>query len=105
MEWEKESFKGKETQNLSVKDIPPSLVKDLASRLCARFGVILQTSYRMHSYRAREVSLDATRDGPFALLAKENDIMWGGGMPDDCTIIVLVVTSPEAQPESSEDID
>ena len=23
------------------------------------------------------------RDSPFAVLAKENDIMWGGGMPDD----------------------
>jgi hypothetical protein len=25
------------------------------------------------------MSLDKNRDGPFALLAKENDIMWGGG--------------------------
>lgn len=41
--------------------------------------------------RARELSLDNTRDSPFALLAKENDIMWGGGMPDDITIVALRV--------------
>jgi protein phosphatase PTC7 len=35
------------------------------------------------------------KDSPFALLAKENDIMWGGGMPDDCTIAVIrVVKAP-----------
>jgi protein phosphatase PTC7 len=38
--------------------------------------------------KARELSLDTTRDSPFALLAKENDILWGGGMPDDTTVIV-----------------
>ncbi|CAM9704782.1 unnamed protein product, partial [Phaeothamnion confervicola] len=41
--------------------------------------------------RARELSLDSTRDSPFALLAKENDIMWGGGMPDDVTVVCLRV--------------
>jgi protein phosphatase PTC7 len=40
---------------------------------------------------AREVSLDAQRDGPFALLAKENDILWSGGMPDDTTVVVARV--------------
>lgn len=29
--------------------------------------------------KAREASLDPTLDSPFALLAKENDIMWSGG--------------------------
>lgn len=38
--------------------------------------------------KARELSLDTKRDSPFALLAKENDIMWGGGMPDDTSIVV-----------------
>jgi protein phosphatase PTC7 len=42
---------------------------------------------------ARELSLDTHRDSPFALLAKENDIMWGGGMPDDTTVIVGRVVS------------
>lgn len=67
---------------------------DLAAHLCSR---------------ARDFSLDEHRDSPFALLAKENDIMWGGtsrpvlsvspkirfgragGMPDDVTVIVLRV--------------
>lgn len=38
--------------------------------------------------RARIASLDTTRDSPFAMLAKDNDIMWGGGMPDDTTVVV-----------------
>jgi protein phosphatase PTC7 len=38
---------------------------------------------------AREASLDKDKDSPFALLAKENDIMWGGGMPDDTTVVIL----------------
>ena len=42
---------------------------------------------------ARTLSLDNQRDGPFALLAKENDIMWGGGMRDDTTVIVGRVVS------------
>jgi hypothetical protein len=29
--------------------------------------------------KAREASLDPTLDSPFALLAKDNDIMWSGG--------------------------
>ena len=41
--------------------------------------------------RARSLSLDDSVDSPFALLAKENDIMWGGGMPDDVTVVVLTV--------------
>lgn len=35
--------------------------------------------------RARENSLRKDIDSPFAILAKENDVMWSGGMPDDCT--------------------
>ena len=42
--------------------------------------------------KARTLSLDTKRDSPFALLAKENDIMWGGGMPDDTSIVVARVT-------------
>ena len=40
--------------------------------------------------KARENSL-SKEDSPFAILAKENDIMWSGGMPDDCTVICLHV--------------
>ena len=35
--------------------------------------------------KARENSLRKDIDSPFAILAKENDVMWSGGMPDDCT--------------------
>ena len=38
--------------------------------------------------KARTYSLDTQRDSPFAVLAKDNDIMWGGGMPDDTTVVV-----------------
>ncbi|GMI22906.1 hypothetical protein TrCOL_g9271 [Triparma columacea] len=40
---------------------------------------------------ARKRSLRDDVDSPFAMLAKENDIMWSGGMPDDCTVIVAHV--------------
>jgi len=39
--------------------------------------------------KARTVSLDESRDSPFAVLAKENDILWSGGMPDDTTVAVM----------------
>ncbi len=39
--------------------------------------------------KAREKMLDNDCDSPFALLAKENDIVWSGGMPDDCTVVVM----------------
>mmetsp|Transcript_25580 Transcript_25580/g.55943 ORF Transcript_25580/g.55943 Transcript_25580/m.55943 type:complete len:717 (-) Transcript_25580:408-2558(-) len=41
--------------------------------------------------KARENSLDSSVDSPFAILAKENDIMWSGGMPDDCTVVAMHV--------------
>ena len=41
--------------------------------------------------RARELSLDDGVDSPFAVLAKDNDIMWSGGMPDDCTVLCFHV--------------
>lgn len=43
--------------------------------------------------KAREFSLDKGRDSPFAVLAKENDILWSGGMPDDTTVLVARVLS------------
>ena len=41
--------------------------------------------------KAYDLSLDRTIDSPFARLAKENDKMWGGGMPDDITVIAARV--------------
>lgn len=49
--------------------------------------------------RAQELSLDRDVDSPFAILAKENDILWGGGRPDDITVIVsTVVDTTKAEP-------
>jgi protein phosphatase PTC7 len=50
--------------------------------------------------QAQELSLDRHTDSPFAILAKENDILWGGGRPDDITVIVssIVDTSVSAAP-------
>eukprot|EP00455_Lapot_gusevi_P041882 TRINITY_DN4906_c0_g1_i1.p1 TRINITY_DN4906_c0_g1~~TRINITY_DN4906_c0_g1_i1.p1 ORF type:complete len:129 (+),score=35.80 TRINITY_DN4906_c0_g1_i1:32-388(+) len=48
--------------------------------------------------RAHMLSQDKTIDSPFAILAKENNILWkSGGRPDDVTVIVCQVTS--SQPE------
>lgn len=47
------------------------------------------------AFKARENSL-SKEDSPFAILAKENDIMWSGGMPDDCTVICLHVVGRSA---------
>ena len=60
----------------SLTDVSSQSVSRLAERLCQK---------------ARENSLDNTTDSPFALLAKENDIMWSGGMPDDCTVLAMHV--------------
>jgi len=57
-------------------------VGDLAKELCEK---------------ARENSLDSMKDSPFAMLAKDNDIMWSGGMPDDCTVIVAHVVGRTAE--------
>mmetsp|Transcript_12041 Transcript_12041/g.17652 ORF Transcript_12041/g.17652 Transcript_12041/m.17652 type:complete len:622 (-) Transcript_12041:419-2284(-) len=65
----------------SLTGISAEKISDLAQRL---------------TLRARENSLDNSIDSPFALLAKENDIMWSGGMPDDCSTIVIHVVGKAA---------
>lgn len=45
---------------------------------------------------ARMNSLDSSKDSPFAILAKENDIFWSGGMPDDCTVVAMHIVGEEA---------
>ena len=57
----------------------------------ARPGVDEQALATALARRALERSLDRDVDSPFALLAKDNDIMWGGGRPDDITVIVARV--------------
>ncbi len=46
-------------------------------------------------HKAREFSLLKDKDSPFALLAKDNDIMWSGGMPDDTTVICARMFLPK----------
>lgn len=80
--WEKRWFPstdGSEIQKASLHG--ETSIKELARQLV---------------YRAREYSLDKQRDSPFAVLAKENDILWGGGMPDDTTVIVARIFNPNS---------
>jgi len=51
--------------------------------------------------KARENSLEDSRDSPFAILAKDNDIMWSGGMPDDCTVMALHVVGAPANVDAT----
>jgi len=64
------------SKGVTKNDVSRRTITDLAVRL---------------TERARELSLDSTIDSPFAILAKDNDIMWSGGMPDDCTVIAYHV--------------
>uniref|UniRef100_M4BS72 Protein phosphatase n=1 Tax=Hyaloperonospora arabidopsidis (strain Emoy2) TaxID=559515 RepID=M4BS72_HYAAE len=59
----------------------------------------LETMTRKLVHKAYALSLDRTRDSPFARLAKENDLLWGGGMPDDITIIASRVMKHESKEE------
>jgi protein phosphatase PTC7 len=43
--------------------------------------------------RAREISMDENAETPFSVLAKENDVMWSGGMPDDTTCSTFCLAS------------
>lgn len=60
----------------SLTELSADTIESLAMRLCRK---------------ARENSLKRDVDSPFAILAKENDIMWSGGMPDDCTVVAVHV--------------
>lgn len=86
LQWEKESgffdsggIKARKKRweaGKSLTDLSAQTIPKLSEMLCEK---------------AREHSLDNATDSPFALLAKENDIMWSGGMPDDCTVIAMHV--------------
>jgi len=70
----------------SMAKLSSDVIGDLAKDLCDR---------------ARRNSLDSTKDSPFAILAKENDIMWSGGMPDDCTVVAVHVVGKETDSTQS----
>lgn len=76
--WEQENFSSKGRDLRTMNKEGNQAMQDLAVRLVNT---------------ARTLSLDQSRDSPFAILAKENDIMWGGGMPDDTTVVVARVVS------------
>lgn len=78
--WEKEYSLNAANIKFPMADNSNTIIQKLAERLVRR---------------AREVSLDEVKDSPFAVLAKENDILWSGGMPDDTSIIVgRILTIP-----------
>ena len=60
----------------------------------------LQDALRL-AHRAQELSLDSDTDSPFAVLAKDNDICWGGGRPDDITVVVSRVVDPTKEPQEA----
>jgi len=65
-------------------------------------GAAVEELARRLAHRAQELSLDNEIDSPFAILAKDNDICWGGGRPDDITVIVSRVIDPtEEEPPPS----
>lgn len=39
---------------------------------------------------SREASIDTEKDSPFAILAKDNDILWSGGRVLACTVPPIV---------------
>jgi len=51
-------------------------------------GTGMQTLSERLAVQARAFSLDTMRDGPFARLAKDNDVLWThGGRTDDITVV------------------
>jgi len=79
--WEKKHFGGEKKRDLAksgatLNEVPEQVMQELAKDFCSL---------------ARKHAVDDQRDGPFAMLAKENDIMWSGGMPDDITVVVMRV--------------
>jgi protein phosphatase PTC7 len=75
--------KGESKAALSAEVVP-----DLAATLCQA---------------ARQKSLQSDVDSPFAILAKENDILWSGGMPDDCTVIAMHVVGRASHDDADVD--
>lgn len=78
--------------NLTESDILDLIVN-------AGRGSDLNALARSLADAAYKNSLDTTVDSPFALLAKDNDILYSGGVPDDITVIVsrVLPSSPDAK--------
>jgi hypothetical protein len=83
-DWEKKAFPG------STRSSPDASIEDI--RVPSKTGTAkIESLAKQIVLKARTLSLDKERDSPFAVLAKENDIMWGGGMPDDTSVVVARV--------------
>jgi len=83
LQWERNNgfVNGPRKSQRDTSDVSAKSISTLARILCEK---------------ARENSLDSTIDSPFALLAKDNDIMWSGGMPDDCTVVAMHVVGSQS---------
>jgi len=83
LQWERDNgfVNGSRKSKQEASDLSAKSISSLARILCEK---------------ARENSLDSTIDSPFALLAKDNDIMWSGGMPDDCTVVAMHVVGSQS---------
>ena len=75
--------------NMEMEEIVAEVASWEENHSVTEIGVLAEQLVQ----KARLLSLDKHKDSPFALLAKENDIMWGGGMPDDTTVVVARVTT------------
>jgi protein phosphatase PTC7 len=62
-----------------------------------------ETVAKRIALRAYHLSLSKERDGPFALLAKDNNIMWGGGRKDDITVAVAIVQSRDDEDDHDDE--
>jgi len=69
-----------EDEIINLVDFDETDVNEIAQRL---------------AQRAFDLSLDRMTDSPFAILAKDHNIMWGGGRPDDITVVVARVSADE----------
>lgn len=85
LEWETRNGFIKASGDMLARERRWSRGESLAHVSVTRIQELAETLVQ----RARSLSVDPHTDSPFAILAKENDIMWSGGMPDDCTCSTL----------------
>ena len=77
-DWEEEFYPKSKRQGISTTSSASTGNKSAVQILAERL-----------TNKAREYSIDTKRDSPFALLAKDNDVLWSqGGKPDDTCVVV-----------------
>lgn len=97
LEWEQQNgfLRGGDIDNRDQRWVGGDSLTDLSYEKIPNLAEVL-------AKKARENSLDSSLDSPFAILAKENDIMWSGGMPDDCTVIAMHVVGKTCSNRTAE---